>query len=122
MLATMWLSNILGRYYDGRLEMVNPESSAKLISQAMDLGFLVPVGICAGCFLLQKKLIGFFLTSLTLIGSLCLLITFISARIATKINEIDIVLEEKIFGLGGIVILLFIAYKFFKAIPKFQNL
>lgn len=121
MLACMWLSNILGKYFNERFEMVNPESSAKMISQTMDLGFLVPMGICSGGLLLQKKLIGFFLTSLTLIGAPCLLLTFITARIATKTIGIEVMMEEQLFGIGGMIILLFLAYKFYKAIPRYKK-
>ena len=118
MLAVMWISKALERYYSGIKGHLDRETSVMMIEQTMDLGFLVPIGLSAGCFLLMKKIAGFILTGMTMIGSICLLSTFISARIASQMKEIEVPLEEQIFGYGGMLILLFFTYKFYKSIPE----
>lgn len=116
MLALLWISNIIERYSHGTMGKDNPELYYRQISEALDLGIIVPLCFSAGNLLLQKRPVGFYLTGIVLMKGATLLLGFGATLIALRIKGIETDINQELFVSMGIIFGIYLFYRFFKAI------
>jgi len=92
-LCLMWLGRIIPSLYNNNVEGL--EHYTTLVIQAMDLGFIVPVGILSGVLLIKNNSLGYLLAPIiivkatTLLLAITMMIIFmINAGVTVSIIEI----------------------------------
>lgn len=99
MVGLLWLSKLTPSWFNS-VAPVGLEHYTTLVIQAMDIGFIVPTAIISAVLLIQRKPLGYLLSSVLIIKGIALLSSIIAMIINMLISGVETtIIEIAIFGI-----------------------
>ncbi len=109
MVGLLWLSKLAPTWFSAAVP-VGLEHYTTLVIQALDLGFIVPTAVLSTVLLIQRKPLGYLLSSIIVIKGIALLTSITAmainmnlAGVSTSLVEIGIFGTLDLFGLYALV-------------------